>query len=105
MEKKTQFTIWYAIIALLGVIWLRDLWVTSTQVETIPYSEFQRHLKELGGSGALLDEHRHFVASAGTPARISRRREGAVAYCSMRRSRSSALNWFTEVTPSKHDSS
>ena len=46
MEKKTQFTIWYAIIALLGVIWLRDLWVTSTQVETIPYSEFQRHLKE-----------------------------------------------------------
>ena len=25
--------------------------------------DFQQHLRELGGSGALLDEHRHFVAS------------------------------------------
>ena len=46
MEKKTQFNIWYLIVAVLGVLWLRDLWVTGTQVEPIPYSEFQHHLKE-----------------------------------------------------------
>jgi len=46
MEKKTQFNIWYLLVAVLGVLWLRDLWVTATQVEPIPYSEFQHHLKE-----------------------------------------------------------
>jgi len=46
MEKKTQFNIWYLIVAVLGVLWLRDLWVTGTQVEPIPYSEFQHHLKD-----------------------------------------------------------
>jgi cell division protease FtsH len=45
MEKKTQISIWYLVIAILGVIWLRGLWVTTQQVELIPYSEFQRHLK------------------------------------------------------------
>ncbi|MCC6474772.1 MAG: ATP-dependent zinc metalloprotease FtsH [Burkholderiales bacterium] len=46
MEKRTQFNIWYAIIALLGVLWLRDVWVTASKVETIPYSEFQHHLRD-----------------------------------------------------------
>jgi cell division protease FtsH len=45
MDKKTQIGTWYLLIAILSVIWLRDLWVTSQQVELIPYSEFQRHLK------------------------------------------------------------
>jgi len=46
MEKQTQFNIWYVIIAVLGVLWLRDMWVNATQVEPIPYSEFQHHLKD-----------------------------------------------------------
>jgi cell division protease FtsH len=46
MEKRTQFTVWYVVIAIIGVLWLRDLWVTATQVQPIPYSEFQEQLKE-----------------------------------------------------------
>jgi cell division protease FtsH len=46
MERQTKFTIWYLIIAVLGVLWLRDIWVTATQIEPIPYSEFQHHMKE-----------------------------------------------------------
>jgi cell division protease FtsH len=46
MEKRTQFTVWYVLVAIIGVLWLRDLWVTATQVEPIPYSEFQQQLKE-----------------------------------------------------------
>jgi cell division protease FtsH len=46
MEKRTQFTVWYVVIAIIGVFWLRDLWVTATQVQPIPYSEFQQQLKE-----------------------------------------------------------
>ena len=45
MERQTQFNIWYLIIAVLGVVLLRDMWVASKQVETIPYSEFQHHLQ------------------------------------------------------------
>ncbi|HZR71234.1 MAG TPA: ATP-dependent zinc metalloprotease FtsH [Burkholderiales bacterium] len=46
MEKRTQFTVWYVIVAVIGVLWLRDLWVTATQVQPIPYSEFQQQLKD-----------------------------------------------------------
>ncbi len=45
MEKPNQFAVWYLIIAVLGVLFLRDIWVAKTQVETIPYSEFERALK------------------------------------------------------------
>jgi cell division protease FtsH len=45
MEKQTQFNLWYLIIAILGVLLLRDAWMTMTQVEPISYSEFQHHLK------------------------------------------------------------
>ena len=45
MERKTQFNLWYLLIAIFGVLWLRELWVTATQVEPIPYSEFQQQLK------------------------------------------------------------
>jgi len=46
MERQTQFTLWYLIIAVIGVLFLREMWVNATQVEPIPYSEFQRELKE-----------------------------------------------------------
>jgi cell division protease FtsH len=47
MEKQQiHFNIWYLIIAVVGVLWLRDIWVAARQVQPIPYSEFQQQLKE-----------------------------------------------------------
>jgi cell division protease FtsH len=46
MEKRTFFNIWYLIAAILGVLWLRDIWVNMAQVEAIPYSQFEQDLKE-----------------------------------------------------------
>ena len=45
MQKLTKFNIGYLFIALLAVLMLRDAWVGMNQVQTIPYSEFQHHLK------------------------------------------------------------
>jgi cell division protease FtsH len=45
MEKKTQFSIWYFLLAFLGVTWLHSIWVQYRTVEPIPYSEFQSLLK------------------------------------------------------------
>ncbi|MBI4755990.1 MAG: ATP-dependent zinc metalloprotease FtsH [Betaproteobacteria bacterium] len=45
-EKKTQFSVWYFIFALLTVMWLHNLWVQARTVEPLPYSEFQALLKE-----------------------------------------------------------
>ncbi|MBS0324927.1 MAG: ATP-dependent zinc metalloprotease FtsH [Proteobacteria bacterium] len=45
MERQTRFNLWYLLIALMAVVWVRDLWVGASQVQTIPYSEFQHHLK------------------------------------------------------------
>ena len=46
MEKQTYFNIWYLIMAILGVFWLREIWVTTRQVEPIAYSQFQQDLKD-----------------------------------------------------------
>ena len=46
LERKTQITVWYVIVALLGVIWLRDLWMASRQVEPLPYGDFQALLQQ-----------------------------------------------------------
>ncbi len=40
-----QFTIWYLLLAILGIVWLRDIWINLRQVEPIPYSEFVQQLK------------------------------------------------------------
>jgi len=36
---------WILMLALVALFWMRDLWVTSTQVQAVPYSEFLQHLK------------------------------------------------------------
>ncbi len=46
MEKQTQFSIWYLIAAVLGILLLQDIWQQTRQVEPIAYSEFQRLLKD-----------------------------------------------------------
>ena len=45
MGKLTKFNIGYLFIALMAVVFMRDLWIGANQVQTIPYSEFQHHLK------------------------------------------------------------
>ncbi len=45
MDKKTQFNVWYVILAVFAVLLLQNLWVQSQQVEVIPYSKFQTMLK------------------------------------------------------------
>ncbi|MGH8666741.1 MAG: ATP-dependent metallopeptidase FtsH/Yme1/Tma family protein, partial [Burkholderiales bacterium] len=58
MEKKTQFNLWYFVIATIAVLYMADAWKQYRQVEPIPYSEFQNLLeagkvKEI----AILDNH------------------------------------------------
>jgi cell division protease FtsH len=45
MQRQTWFNIWYVTIAIIGVLWVRDLWTTATQVEPIAYSQFEQDLK------------------------------------------------------------
>ncbi len=44
MEKKTQFNLWYFVIATIAVLYMADAWKQFRQVEPIPYSEFQKLL-------------------------------------------------------------
>ena len=46
MEKKTQFSIWYFIFAMFAVFTLHDIWVQMRSTEPLPYSEFQKLVKE-----------------------------------------------------------
>ena len=46
MEKKTQFSIWYFAIAIFAVVFLHDAWVGARSTAPIPYSDFQKYLKE-----------------------------------------------------------
>jgi cell division protease FtsH len=46
MERRTQLSIWYFVLAFLLVIWLRDFWVASQQIEEITYDEFQEALEQ-----------------------------------------------------------
>ena len=44
MERRTQLSIWYFLLAFLAIVWLRDIWVASRGVEQISYDEFQQAL-------------------------------------------------------------
>ncbi len=46
VKKPTQFAIWYWLLAILAVLYLRGLWVEMQQVEAIAYSDFQEYLKD-----------------------------------------------------------
>jgi cell division protease FtsH len=46
MERHTQIKLWYFVVALLAVVWLRDFWVTQQNVERITYSDFQTALEQ-----------------------------------------------------------
>jgi cell division protease FtsH len=46
MERKTHFNFWYFVLALLAIMLLQQWLGQYQQVETIPYSEFQAHLRD-----------------------------------------------------------
>jgi cell division protease FtsH len=46
VERRTQLNIWYAIIAILGVILVQAWWRTARVTEVIPYSQFQQYVDE-----------------------------------------------------------
>jgi len=46
VKKTTRFNLSYLLFALFGVLLLHNLWVTMQTVAPIPYSDFQKHLKD-----------------------------------------------------------
>ena len=46
MDKRTRLNIWYALAAVFGVLLLNGLITAAVSVTAIPYSEFQRYLRE-----------------------------------------------------------
>ena len=46
MEKRTQFSLWYILLAFLAINFLHNLYVQWQAVEPIPYSQFQALLKD-----------------------------------------------------------
>ena len=46
MKKSTTFNLSYVLFAAFGVLLLHNLWVTMQTVAPIPYSDFQKHLKD-----------------------------------------------------------
>src|SRR5690606_8737813 len=46
MQRRLQFQFWYVVVAVLAVVWLRDLWVLSQRVEEITYSQFEQALRD-----------------------------------------------------------
>ena len=45
-KKKQDFAVWYAILAGLALLFIQWAWGTYTQVETIPYSQFDQLVNE-----------------------------------------------------------
>jgi len=46
MNKQTQFHIWYWIAAFFGILLLQYAFVTAQQVAEVPYSDFEKYLKD-----------------------------------------------------------
>jgi cell division protease FtsH len=53
-ERKHQFATWYVFAAFLGVMLIQYVWLQYTQVETIPYSQFEQLLAQNKISEVLL---------------------------------------------------
>src|SRR5271165_6697828 len=45
-DRKHHFAVWYVFAAFLGVMLIQYVWLVYTQVETIPYSQFEQLLNE-----------------------------------------------------------
>ena len=46
MDRRMKINIWYAILAVFGIIMLQNFWSQGQHVETVPYSAFEQYLEE-----------------------------------------------------------
>jgi cell division protease FtsH len=46
VNRGTQINFWYVLFAVMGIVLLRDLWVQTQTVESIPYSQLERYLEQ-----------------------------------------------------------
>ena len=46
IDPKAHINFWYVVLAIMGIVLLRDLWVESQYVDTIPYSQFEQYLEQ-----------------------------------------------------------
>jgi len=46
MDRGNHINFWYFVLALLGIVLLRDLWVEREYVDTIPYSQFKQYVAD-----------------------------------------------------------
>ena len=67
-ERKHQFATWYIFAAFLGVMLIQYLWLQYTQIETIPYTQFEQLVDQnkisevLVGSAATTRRSRHSIS-------------------------------------------
>ncbi|MGV0876503.1 ATP-dependent zinc metalloprotease FtsH [Martelella sp. FLE1502] len=85
MEKKTEFNIWYWVLAFLAVIFIHNYVVGTRNVVPISYSQFETYLQEdrinnvavgadriFGTFSEPVDGHRQFVTTIVDPAILDR---------------------------------
>ena len=58
-ERKHQFAVWYIFAAFLGVMLFQYLWLQYSQVESIPYSQFEQLLNDNKISEVLVGSDLH----------------------------------------------
>jgi cell division protease FtsH len=44
--RKRQFLIWYVLAAMIGILLFQQFWTSYSQIETIPYSQFEALLDQ-----------------------------------------------------------
>lgn len=61
MDKKQQVNVWYVLLAMLALLLFQSWWIEQRQIETLPYSQFEKLLQEGG------DAHSVGLAAGGDP--------------------------------------
>ena len=46
MERRTRFHVLYVVFAVVAMLLIQEAWQRAQTVEVLPYSEFERLLKE-----------------------------------------------------------
>ena len=46
MKQPPQINLWFVLIAVMGIVFIRDLWVQSQTITAIPYSQFETYLDD-----------------------------------------------------------
>ncbi|SMX48820.1 ATP-dependent zinc metalloprotease FtsH [Maliponia aquimaris] len=93
MNRKNQINLWYILLAVMGVVFIRDLWIQSQTIEAIPYSQFEAYLDQgaikevvigstkISGTFAIAQDGKTgFVTTPVTPELASRLSETGVTY-------------------------